>query len=73
MIIHYIITKYILYVDIYDHRVMYLAIIIESALAVVLILNYENWLIRYGILVAVTIIIVTMNWKRLCNILYKSS
>ena len=59
--------------DFYDHRVMYLAIIIESALAVVLILNYENWLIRYGILVAVTIIIVTMNWKRLCNILYKSS
>lgn len=72
MTVHYVITKYILHVDIYDHRFMYLAIIGESVLAAVLLLNYENWLLRYGMMVGLTIVIVVMNWKKLCNFLHKS-
>lgn len=61
MSVHYFITKIILKVDIYDHKFMYLAILIEFVFAVILLMLYPYVIIRYILIIVMTVIMALYN------------
>lgn len=61
MSIHYFITKYILKVDIYDHKFMYLIIFIAIACTALLQLLSSYILVRYGLIIILTVFMYIKN------------
>lgn len=67
MIIHYFITKYIMHVDVYNHKFLFAAIIIELIIAVGIISLYNFIVIRYLVIVVITLLLI----YKYRNILFK--
>lgn len=72
-ILHYCITKFALKVDIYDHKFMCAAILVEAVCAGLILLLYQKMLIRYLVIAGMVFVMFIMNRDKIAGIAAKFS